>query len=69
MVRPPKKVPAARVGLQPGDVVLAVNGQEVSESNLGAMQAAIRKRGPGEEVRLYVRRRSAETQEFLVTRS
>ena len=69
LVRPPKKEsPAARVGLQPGDTVLAIDGQEVSESNLGVVQGAVRKHGPGEEVRLYVRRRSGETQEFLVTR-
>jgi serine protease Do len=68
-VRPPKKgSPAAKVGLQPGDTVLAVDGMEVSESNLGDIQAAIRKHVPGEEVRLYVRRPSAETKEFLVTR-
>ncbi len=70
LVRPPKKgSPAAGVGLQPGDIVLAVDGQEVRESNLGAIQAAIRKHGPGEEVRLYVRRRSGETEEFSVPRS
>ncbi len=70
LVRPPKKgSPAARVGLQPGDTVLAIDGQEVSESNLGAVQSAVRKHGQGEEVRLYVRRRSGETQDFLVSRS
>ncbi len=37
------------MGLRHGDTVLAVDGQEVNE----------------EEFRLYVRRRSGETQEFL----
>jgi hypothetical protein len=69
-VRPPRKgSPAVRAGLQPDDTVLAIDGQEVSESNLGAMQGAIRKHGPGEQVRLYVKRGSGETQEVLVTRS
>jgi hypothetical protein len=66
---PRKGSPAGRAGLQPDDTVLAIDGQEVSESNLGAMQGAIRKHGPGEEVRLYIKRRSGETQEVLVTRS
>jgi PDZ domain-containing protein len=69
LVRPPKKgSPASQAGLQPGDTVLTIDGQEVGENNLGAVQATVKRHESGEDVRLHVRRRSGETQEFAVTR-
>jgi S1-C subfamily serine protease len=51
--------PGARSGLQPGDVILAANGETLSSSyNLGSL---LQKAAPGQTISLKVRRGTAET--------
>lgn len=63
---------AARAGLQAGDYVLAVNGQEIaaeSWDSINAIQETIKKHQPGEAVRLQIRRASGTKEEIPVTRA
>lgn len=54
----------ARVGVQGGDVILAVDGQQVSD--FGEIQAVIRKHTLGDEVRLLIQRGSETPRELKV---
>lgn len=66
-VRPPRaNSPAARAGLRAGDVVAAINDQEIH--SVDDMQLAIRKHNPGEQLRLRARREPNEILEVTVTR-
>lgn len=56
-------MPAARAGLKPGDVVVAVNGNEIS--TFDQLIEAVNAKSPGQQLRLEVRR-GAETLEFGV---
>ncbi|WP_436777220.1 trypsin-like peptidase domain-containing protein [Yinghuangia sp. YIM S09857] len=50
--------PAARAGLQPGDVVTAIDGKRVAEAN--ELIVAVRSKAPGDTVTLTVKRGDAE---------
>jgi putative serine protease PepD len=52
--------PAEQAGLQPGDVILAIDGTAVGDSS--ELIVAIRSRQPGDTVRLTVRRDDSERQ-------
>jgi putative serine protease PepD len=56
--------PAEQAGLQPGDVILAIDGTAVGDSS--ELIVAIRSRQPGDTVRLTVRRDDSE-REVVVT--
>jgi S1-C subfamily serine protease len=56
--------PADRVGLQPGDVIVAVNDAPVR--NLREYAAALRRLAPGDEIRVRFRR--ADAQQTVTTR-
>jgi len=67
LVRLPKANSAAlKAGLRQGDVILAADDQQVQTYQ--ELQAEIRKREPGEEVRLRGKRGSGEPLEVTVTR-
>jgi len=51
--------PAARAGLQPGDIIAAVDGQEVGAAQ--SLSALIQQHRPGDRVVLQVRRGMRET--------
>jgi len=52
------KAPAAKAGLEPGDVILSLNGKPLDSS--GALTRGVALVPPGEKVTLTVRRRGAE---------
>jgi len=55
--------PAERVGLKAGDLILSVNGEQISDFD--AFKDAISERQPGDKVKLQVRR-GEETMDFNV---
>ena len=55
--------PAAEAGIQPGDIVIAFNGQETATAE--QLIAALRGTKPGDRVQLTVLR-GAKTQEITV---
>jgi S1-C subfamily serine protease len=55
--------PADKVGLKPGDVILSVNGQQVTEFK--TFKDYISEKQPGDKVKLQVRR-GEETLDFNV---
>ncbi len=59
--------PAARAGLEAGDIVLAVNGQSLSQSL--SLEQAIARFGPGDTVRLQVLKAEGVTTTVRVTLS
>jgi S1-C subfamily serine protease len=65
VILPPKpESELARAGVQGGELVLAVDGQQVHGRQ--EVQAALRKRTLGDEVRLLIRRGSDSPREFMV---
>jgi putative serine protease PepD len=56
--------PADQAGLEPGDIILEIDGEQVEGSS--ELIVAIRSRSPGDQVTLLVRRGDSE-QEFTVT--
>lgn len=62
--RPRSDSQLALAGVQGGDRLLEVDGQQVQ--SIGEIQAAIRKHGIGEELRLLVQRESEEPREIRV---
>ena len=62
--QPRQNSPAARAGLQKGDVILAAGDEEID--SFGVLQSAVRDAEPGEEVYLTVRRRSEELEEVAI---
>ena len=56
--------PAAEAGIQPGDIVIAFNGQETATAE--ELIAALRNTKPGDRVQLTVLR-GANTQQITVT--
>ncbi|HEX7188973.1 MAG TPA: PDZ domain-containing protein, partial [Actinomycetes bacterium] len=56
--------PAEAAGLEPGDVILAIDGEPVDDSS--ELIVAIRSRQPGETVRLTVQR-GGEERDYTVT--
>jgi hypothetical protein len=66
-VQLPKQGSAAtQAGLVRGDVILAVEGDEIE--SLGDMQGAVRNSQPGEEIRLTVRRDSEVLEDVVITK-
>ena len=66
-MRQPKANSAAlQAGLRQGDVILAADDQQVQ--TFQELQAGVRKREPGEVVRLRVKRGPGEPLEVAVTR-
>lgn len=63
---PPAESNAERAGLRHGDVVLAVDGQEVRSYE--DMRDGMGAHEPGEEVKLRVRRRTGGPEELIVAR-
>jgi putative serine protease PepD len=56
--------PAEEAGLQPGDLIVAIDGEPVTDSS--ELIVAIRSRQPGDDVRLTVRR-DGDEREYTVT--
>ena len=54
--------PAAKAGFRVGDVLVALNGVELSDANYEALKKAKANLGPGKQVRYTVRRGGAEQQ-------
>jgi len=71
-VRPPRAKSAAdRAGLRSGDVLVAVDNEEIENEgweSLRKLQDAIRKHQPTEVIRLRVHRASGDLEEISVTR-
>ena len=55
--------PAAKAGLEPGDIVLKLDGADLSD--FASLSAAIRERQPGDRIKLIVKR-GEETKELRV---
>jgi len=68
IVAPFRDSPADKVGIRPGDVILAVDGESTAGWTVG--QAVRRIRGPqGSEVTLSVRHERGETEDITITRA
>lgn len=67
LVRPPRAhSAAAQAGLRGGDVVVAVDDQEIR--SIDDIQNGIRKHTPGEPIRVRVQRNSDQSLEVVITR-
>jgi carboxyl-terminal processing protease len=68
IISPIDDTPAAKAGLQPNDLIIAINGTPVSDMTL--TQAVNRLRGPiGTEVRLLIKRAHKQPFELKLTRA
>jgi carboxyl-terminal processing protease len=67
IVAPVAGTPAAKAGLQPGDIIAAINGVDTSTMTLDEAVAAIRGKA-GTKVTLTIERGSASPQQFTITR-
>ena len=66
LVQPPRAHSAARASLRAGDIVVAVDDQEIL--SVDDIQNAIRKHNPGEQIRLRIQRDSDKSLEVVITR-
>jgi carboxyl-terminal processing protease len=67
IVAPIKDTPAERAGLQAGDVILSVDGEDVTGWSVD--RAVLRIRGPkGSQVTINIRHPDGKTQEYKLTR-
>ncbi|HUC87031.1 MAG TPA: S41 family peptidase [Candidatus Saccharimonadales bacterium] len=68
IIAPVAGTPAAKAGLQPGDIIAAVNGVDTSSMTLDEAVAAIRGKA-GTKVTLTIERGSNSPQQFTITRA